>query len=477
MSGDVDDRCQAAAPQPLPTSDRGYMKEALGGEGEANSSPGRRNWTAGLGDETRGLLDQDAKYFLHQSLSTPCLDVLESATGSTIADIEGRQIFDFHGNSAHQVGYGHPQVVQAIKAELDRLPFSPRRYTNRAAVELARRLGDLAPMRPAKVLMAPSGAAAISIALKLARCATGRYKTVSMWESFHGANLDTISIGGDPMFRRDAGPLLAGSEHVPPLRLANRFFGEGAHGYERLADYIDYILEVEGDVAAVVAEPIRWTTVDVPPVAFWRQVRASCDRHGVLLIFDEIPSCLGRTGSMFACEQLGAEPDILVIGKGLGGGVFPIAVTMARADLDVAGAAALGHYTYEKSPLGAAAALAVLEIIEDEGLLARARAVGAATLRHLRHLASSSPIFTSARGIGMYWGLEVDDLGGRRAAEVADALLYASLQRGVSFKIGGGNVTTLCPPLNIPEEELSRALEAFAAAAAEVASEQGQLPN
>jgi 4-aminobutyrate aminotransferase len=176
---------------------------------------------------------------------------------------------------------------------------------------------------------------------------------------------------------------------------------------------------------------------------------------------------------MFACEQLGAEPDILVIGKGLGGGVVPIAATMARADLDVARAASVGHYTYEKSPLGAVAALAVLDVIEDEDLLARARTVGAATLRHLRDLAAKSPVFTSARGIGMYWGLEVNDMGGRSAVEVADALLYASLQRGVSFKIGGGNVTTLCPPLNIPEEELSRALEALAAAAAEVTGEAG----
>lgn len=444
-----------------------------GGEGEANNSPGRSNWTAGLGDETRSLLAQDAKYFFHQSLSTPCLDVLESARGATIVDIEGRQILDFHGNSAHQVGYGHPRVVEAVKAELDRLPFSPRRYTNPAAIELARRLGDLAPMGPAKVLTAPSGAAAISIGLKLARYATGRHKTVSMWESFHGANLDTISVGGDAMFRRDAGPLLPGGEHVPPLRLAHRFFGGGARGYERLADYIDYVLEVQGDVAAVVAEPIRWTTVDIPPAAFWKRVRASCDRHGVLLIFDEIPSCLGRTGSMFACEQLSAEPDILVIGKGLGGGVVPIAAIMARADLDVAPAASLGHYTYEKSPLGAVAALAVLDVIEDEGLLARARTVGATTLRHLRDLAASSRVFTSARGIGMYWGLEVDGIGDHPAADVADALLYASLRRGVSFKIGGGNVATLCPPLNIAQEELSRALDSLAAAAAEVAGEAG----
>ncbi len=351
-----------------------------GGEGDVNSTPGRAAWVASLGQPARALLDEDERYFLRQSLSTPCWDVLEEARGATLVDVEGRRILDFHGNSAHHVGYGHPRVVEAVKAELDRLPFSPRRYTNVPAIALARRLSELAPGDLDKVLFAPSGAAAVGMALKLARYATGRHKTVSMWESFHGANLDTVSVGGEALFRQNVGPLLSGAEHVPPIGLAHRFFGTDGHAYERLADYIDYTLEVQGDVAAVVAEPVRWTTVDVPPPGFWPQVRESCDRHGTLLVFDEVPSCLGRTGSMFVCEQFGAVPDILVIGKGLGGGVMPMAAIIARPDLDVVPEAALGHYTHEKSPLGAAAALATLAVIEDEGLVERARHLGASDL-------------------------------------------------------------------------------------------------
>jgi 4-aminobutyrate aminotransferase len=225
------------------------------------------------------MLDEDERYFLRQSLSTPCADVLERARGATLVDVEGREILDFHGNSAHHVGYGHPRVVEAVKAELDRLPFSPRRYTNASAIALARRLAELAPGDLGKVLLAPSGAAAVGMALKLARYATGRHKTISMWESFHGANLDTISVGGEALFRHNAGPLLPGTEHVPPLGLARRFFGTDGHADERLAGYIGYVLEVQGDVAAVVAEPVRWTTVDVPPPGFWPQVRQSCDRY------------------------------------------------------------------------------------------------------------------------------------------------------------------------------------------------------
>ncbi len=304
-------------------------------EGDVNSSPARQAWTARLGTEARALLAEDERYFFRQSLSTPCLDVLEGAAGATLVDVGGREILDFHGNSVHQVGYGHPRVVEAVKAELDRLPFSPRRYTNRAAIDLARKLVEVAPGDLDKVLFAPSGAAAVGMALKLARYATKRHKTISMWESFHGANLDTISVGGEALFRQDAGPLLPGTEHVPPPGLAERFFGSDGHAYERLADYIDYVMEVQGDVAAVVAEPVRWTTVDVPPPDFWGRVRESCDRHGALLVFDEVPSCLGRTGSMFACQHFGVVPDMLVIGKGLGGGIMPMAAVIGRGDLDV----------------------------------------------------------------------------------------------------------------------------------------------
>ena len=307
------------------------------------------------------------------------------------------------------------------------------------------------------MLLAPSGAAAIGMALKLARLATGRHKTLSMWDSFHGANLDAISVGGEALFRRDIGPLLPGSEHVPPLDLAERFFGGGGRAFERLADYIDYVLGGEGDVAAVVAEPMRWTTVVAPPADFWPRVRASCDRHGTLLVFDEIPSCLGRTGTMFACQQFGAVPDILVIGKGLGGGIMPMAAIVARADLDIAPEAALGHYTHEKSPVGAAAALATLDVIEEERLTDRARELGGTGLDRLRDMVARHATLHEARGLGLYFGVEIAGEDKAEADRRAEAILYACLERGLSFKIGGGNVVTLCPPLTIELAQLDRA--------------------
>jgi len=428
-------------------------------EGDINLAPERRDWgEAHIDAETRALLDEDERYFFRQSLSTPCLNALQGAIGSHLIDSQGRRILDFHGNAVHQVGYGHPAVVAAVKAAIDALPFSPRRYANNYAVDLARRLSELAPMENAKVLFAPSGAAAISMALKLARCATGRHKTVSMWDSFHGANLDSIAVGGEALFRANAGPLMPGSEHVPPPGLAARFFGDDGHAHERLADYIDYVLEVQGDVAAVLAEPMRWTTVEPVPADFWPRVRKSCDRHGALLIFDEIPSALGRSGTMFLCEQVGAIPDILVIGKGLGGGIMPMAAMIGRGNLDVVAAGALGHYTHEKSSVGCAAALATLDVIESEGLAARARSLGSQYLGWLRKELHSHPAVREVRGLGLYFGVELQDHGGLSSAARASRMLYRCLAENLSFKNGGGNVLTLCPPLTIAESDLAQAL-------------------
>ena len=130
------------------------------------------------------------------------------------------------------------------------------------------------------------------MALKLARYATGRHKTLSMWDAFHGANLDTISVGGEALFRSRLGPMSPGAEHLPPLNLARRFFGDDKP-FERYADYIDYVLEVQGDVGALLAEPIRWTSVEPPPLDFWPRVRESCARHGALLDLRRNPELPG----------------------------------------------------------------------------------------------------------------------------------------------------------------------------------------
>ena len=440
-------------------------------EGDVNLSPLRRRWEAEhLAPATRELLAEDARYFLHQSLSTPCFDALRSSAGIWLEDVEGRRYMDFHGNSVHQVGYGHPRVVEAVKRALDTLPFAPRRFTNDAAVELARRLAALAPGDLGKVLFAPGGTSAIGIALKLARLATGRHKTISMWDAFHGASLDAISIGGEALFRRDMGPLLPGTEHVPPCDPRQCRFGCGGTCDARCADYVDYVLGKEEDVAAVVVETVRSTDVQVPPQAYYARLRESCDRHGALLILDEIPICLGRTGSMFAFEHYGIVPDMVVIGKGLGGAVFPMAALIAREGLDIAAKRALGHYTHEKSSIGCAAALATLDVIADERLCERSRQLGARALARLEAMRGPLPQIGDVRGIGLLLGIElVDPATGAAAPQLAEAVLYRCLAAGLSFKVGQGNVIVLSPPLVIAEHDLDRALDIVESAIGAVA--------
>ncbi|MGZ8901359.1 MAG: aminotransferase class III-fold pyridoxal phosphate-dependent enzyme, partial [Limisphaerales bacterium] len=277
--------------------------QQLKSEGDLNISSRRKSWSdSHINEETRALLDADAKYFIHQSLSTPCLNVLESCRGAVLVDTQGREIIDFHGNNVHQVGFRNPEVIAAIVHQMQQLSFCPRRYTNLPAIELAQKLTELAPGNLNKVLLAPGGTSAVGIALKIARVATGRHKVISMWESFHGASIDAISVGGEAIFRKGIGPLLPGCEHVPPPDPAHCPFKCGRLCNLNCADYIEYVLEREGDVAAVLAETVRSTPV-IPPPEYWKRVRAACDKHGALLILDEIPYCLGRTGRMFACEH------------------------------------------------------------------------------------------------------------------------------------------------------------------------------
>ena len=426
-------------------------------EGDVNVSPHRQAWLDEcINDATRRLLEQDAGVFLHQALSTPCLDVLDSAEGAAITDLQGRRLLDFHGNSLHQAGYGNPAVIEAVVEQIRRLPFCPRRYTNRAAIDLGKMLTDLAPGDLDKLTLCPGGTEAVGIALKLARVATGRYKTVSWWDAFHGATLDAISVGGQAHFRRDIGPLLPGCIHVPPPGGYRNPLGSP----EAAADYVEYVFETEGDIAAFIAEPVRCTSVVVPPVEYWQRVREVCDRHGALMIMDEIPTGLGVTGKLFACEHAGVIPDVICLGKGLGGGVWPQAGVVVRKHLDVTGHMSIGHYTHEKSPGGCGAALATLKFITENDLPARAAKLGAETLDKLEALKDKHPLIGDVRGVGLVMAVELvaDQSTKAPANEAAERCMYECLRRGLSFKVSCGNVITLTPSLVITEDEMNQAV-------------------
>lgn len=442
-------------------------------EGDGNLSDARDGW--GASRQHPGeyeLLQRDARAFFHQVLSTPCLAQVVGAQGPWLHLADGTRVLDFHGNSVHQVGYAHPEVLEAVRTTATTLPFGTRRFANRPALELAERLIDSAPgtlRGDARVLLAPSGAIAVGIAVKIARAVTGRSRTLGFVDAFHGASLDAASVGGQSLFTRGMGAMMPGCLHVPPPGDARCDRCEMGRCNASCAAEIERLLEAR-DIATVVGEPVRATTVARPPDDFWPRVRAACDRTGTLLVFDEIPTGLGRSGRLWVSEVVGATPDILVTGKGLGGAVFPQAAVIGRASFNEQGATpirelAIGHYTHEKSPLGAAAALAVLRIIERDGLAERAETLGASWETGLRAALGNHPAVRVVRRVGLMLAI---DLGapapGVDPARIADRTMYEALARGVSFKVGGGTSLVLGPPLTIDAPLLDDATDVIVAA-------------
>ncbi len=438
------------------------------GEGDNNLSPNRLKWYKNQNDpKTRRLLADDEKYFLKQSLSTPCLSAIKKAEGLWIEDTSGRRYMDFHGNNVHHIGYGHPRLIAAVKKQMDDLPFAPRRFTCDPAVELARKLAEITPGELGRVLLATGGSDAIDMALKLARMVTGRHKTVSFWDSFHGAGFGGSSVGGEELFRgQPLGPMLPGAEHVAPFACYRCPYGhqgrDGKANYElcdlACANMVRYVLEKEGDVSAVIAEPVRAVPY-IPPPGFWQSVRRACNDAGALLIFDEIPNGLGKTGRMFSCEHFDAVPDILVCGKALGGGLLPIAAMIAHPDLNQAGLKSIGHYTHEKNPVTCRAALTTIEIIESENLVDNAATVGAYALDRLKDMEQRHDIIGDVRGLGLVMGIELVMGPGDKTPNIdtADRILYRCLENGLSFKNSMGNVLTLYPPLITTKSDIDHA--------------------
>ncbi|MFW1054921.1 aspartate aminotransferase family protein [Vibrio parahaemolyticus] len=440
-------------------------------EGDVNTTPARQAWNVSMDDErTQALLKRDSEVFLHQAMSTPCLDTLEAAEGIYIQDATGKKYMDFHGNNVHQLGYGHPHVIKRVQEQIAKLPFSPRRFTNETAIECAEKLTQICGGELNRVLFAPGGTSAVGMALKLARHITGNYKVVSLWDSFHGASLDAISVGGEACFRQGMGPLMAGVERIPPAVSYRGAFPVTDGSDVHYADYLEYVIEKEGGVGAFIAEAVRNTDVQVPSKAYWKRIREICDKHNVMLIIDDIPNGMGRSGEWFTYQAYDIEPDMLCIGKGLGGGLVPIAAMVTKDKYNTAEQISMGHYTHEKSPIGCAAALATMEAIEQDGLLDKAKADSQFMRDKLLEMKAKYPVIGDVRGIGMLWGIELvtDHESKARAYDEAEAVLYQCLNNGVSFKVSQGNVIQLSPPLIITREQLTEALAIFEEAIAKV---------
>ena len=445
-------------------------------QGDINLTPNRKQfWKRNLSGQAKKCFEEDTKYFLHQSLSTPVLNVISKAQGIYLEDLDGKQYIDMHGNGVHNAGFNNPDVIEAVKSQLDAgMSFCPRRYTNIPVIELARKLAEIAPGDLSRSLFCPGGSEAIEMAIMLAKLVTGRFKTISYWDSYHGTGMGAASVGGEEHFSGGLGPMMPGAFHVEfPNYYRNPW------GFDNKDDVdaeclrqIEVVLQREPEMAAIIGEPVSATPM-VPTQKYWQGVKKLCEDYGALLIFDEIIEGFGRTGKMFASEYF-VTPDVLVLGKSLGGGLVPFAGIVTHDRYNTLQHRSIGHYTHEKNALCATAAMAEIAYIEKHRLCEHAAELGNYTLKKLNAMKEQHPMIGDVTGVGLHIGIDLvkDPKSKERAVDEAEIIMFKCLEKGLSFKTIEGNVITLRPALVITQKEMDRALDILEAAIAEV--EQGK---
>jgi adenosylmethionine-8-amino-7-oxononanoate aminotransferase len=362
--------------------------------------------------------------------------VASSGHGIAIRDATGKEYIDASGGAAVScLGHSHPDVLRAMREQLDRLAYAHTSFfTTEAAEELADELIAHAPEGMGHVLLVSGGSEAIEAALKLARQyfvergEPQRRYIIARRQGYHGVTLGALAAGGREWQRKAFAPLLIETHHVAPVyEYRERRADESAQAYgERLAQELESkISELGGkNVIGFLAETVVGATMGAVPAVpgYFRRVREICRRHGVLLILDEVMCGMGRTGTLHACEQEGISPDLMVVAKGLGGGYAPIGALMMQEAIFQAfaeGSGAFQHtHTYMGHPLACAAALAVQRVIRRDNLLANVRAQGTHLSRRLRERFGNHPFVGDVRGRGLLQGVElVADRGTKEAFE------------------------------------------------------------
>jgi 4-aminobutyrate aminotransferase / (S)-3-amino-2-methylpropionate transaminase / 5-aminovalerate transaminase len=394
-----------------------------------------------------------------------------SASGARIIDVDGATFLDFAGGiGVMNVGHSHPAVVAAIQAQAEL-------YTHTCAhvvtpppyVALAKRLAEITPgAYPKKTLLVNSGAEAVENAIKIARAATGRSAIISFENSFHGrTNLALALTGKVRPYRANFGPFASDIHTIPYPYCYQCATHDDADAccreWETTLERAFLTRIAPEQVAAVIVEPVQGEGgFVVPPADFLPTLRAICSRHGILLIADEVQTGFGRTGRMFAVEHSGVEPDLMLLAKSLAGGM-PLAAVVGKAEImDAPLPGGLGG-TYGGNPVACAAALAVIEVFEREGLVERGQRLGAMALERMREWQREFPLIGDVRGLGAMVAMElVSDRATRTPASAeAAAILKEARARGLLLIKAGlyDNVIRLLMPLVTSDEEMAQALD------------------
>jgi 4-aminobutyrate aminotransferase len=422
------------------------------------------------GPKAREVLERDART-TSPSLPRAYPLVPARGAGSVVEDVDGNRFLDLNaGIAVTSTGHCHPRVVEAIQRQAGELiHYSASDFYLPIYSELTERLDEVAPMAgPARTFLTNSGTEAVEAGIKLARWSSGRQYVIAFYGSFHGRSYGSVSLtASKASYRAGFGPLLPGVLHayygdgrdmpVPP--------GSDVEGFPTIDHIEGFLMQrivAPEEVGAIVVEPVLGEGgYIVPPDGWLQALRDLCDRHGILLVCDEVQSGMGRTGKMWAVEHTGVEPDILIAGKGIASGM-PLGAMIAKDSVMTWTKGTHGS-TYGGNPLSCAAAIATLDVIRDEELLEQAAKIGDSLKNGLQDLQTRREAIRDVRGVGLMIGIDLPD------HDAAAAVERAAFDRGLLVLGAGERAIRMSPPLVLTEDQARTGLEVFEEAVAEAA--------
>jgi 4-aminobutyrate aminotransferase len=419
------------------------------------------------GPRARRIIERDQKV-ISPAYTRAYPLVVSRGEGAMVEDVDGNRFLDFNaGIAVVATGHCHPKVVEAIQQQAARLVhMSGTDFYYENMVELAEKLASLAPGGgERRVSFGNSGTEAVEAALKLARYSTGREKFIAFLGAFHGRTLGSLALtASKPVQRRGFSPLMPGVHHIPYAYCYRCAYGKtpdscGVECAKVIEEQLVKTILPSDEVAAIVVEPVQGEGgYVVPPQKFFDELARIAKRFGMLLVFDEVQSGMGRTGKMWAAEHFNAAPDILAVAKGIASGL-PLGATIARADVMTWPPGAHAS-TFGGNPVACAAALVTIELLE-QGLVANAARIGAYIMDRLRDWPARFPIVGDVRGLGLMIGIELvrDRQTRERAPAARNRVLELAFERGLLVLGAGENSIRLCPPLVITRDQAAFAVD------------------
>lgn len=400
--------------------------------------------------------------YVANGAASPNTQFADTAKNAEIWDADGKRMIDFAGGiGVLNLGHRHPKVVEAVKAQLDRvmhtcqtvMPYAPY-------VQLCEKLCNMTPVKgdTAKAMLINSGAEALENAVKIARSATGRSGVICFDGGYHGRTMMTLAMTGKVIpYKNDFGPM-PGDVFRAPFPIPYHGISE-----EQAIQGLKNVFKTDiapKYVAAIVIEAVQGEGgFHIAPASYLKQLRELCDEHGILMIVDEVQSGFGRTGKLFAIEHSGVKPDMITMAKSLADGMPISAIVGSAAVMDASGPNSLGG-TYSGSPMSCAAALAVIDVMEEEGILAKAQALGDKLANRFRQWEERFPAVVNGRNLGAMAAIELVDSNGEPDAAMTAALLGKAKEKGLILLACGlyGNALRMLMPLTIEDEVLEEGL-------------------